>query len=103
MMITRVMMVFRSWRLQAALTAEHQLCTEGPFRLVRHPIYTGMMLLTLGTFLLAPNTLTLLGIAANFLAGDSRARAEERLLTGVFGDRYVAYMSRTKRFIPGVY
>ena len=102
-LVLRVMMVFRSWRLRAALTAQHQLCTEGPFERVRHPIYTGMALLTVATFLLVPNPVTLLGIAANFVAGDVRARTEERLLIGVFGDRYRAYMARTRRFVPGVY
>jgi len=102
-MIVRVMMVFRSWRLRAALTAEHQLCTEGPFERVRHPIYTGMVLLTVANFLLVPNLISLLGIVANFFAGDLRARAEERLLIGVFGDRYRSYMARTKRFLPGIY
>ena len=102
-MIIRVMMVFRSWRLRAALTADHQLCTEGPFERVRPPIYTGMGLLTIATFLLVPTPLTLLGIATNALTGDLRARAEERLLLGVFRERYETYLRRTRRFIPGVY
>jgi len=102
-MIIRVMMVFRSWRLRAALQSDHQLCTEGPFRVVRHPIYTGLVLLTFASFLLVPNLLTAIGVITNFLAGDVRARTEEKLLAGVFGDRYSTYMTRTKRFLPGVY
>ncbi|GDX83337.1 farnesyl cysteine carboxyl-methyltransferase [Deltaproteobacteria bacterium] len=102
-MIIRVMMVFRSWRLRAELTAEHQLCTEGPFRLIRHPIYTALVLLSIGSFFLVPNALTALGIVTNFLAGDLRARAEERLLIEAFGERYRTYMARTKRWIPGVF
>ena len=70
---------------------------------MRHPISTGMVLLTVANFLLVPNLISLLGIVANFFAGDLRARAEERLLIGVFGDRYRSYMARTKRFLPGIY
>jgi protein-S-isoprenylcysteine O-methyltransferase Ste14 len=102
-MILRVMMVFRSWRLRAALAEGHQLCTEGFFERVRHPIYTGMALLTVGTLLLVPNPLTVAGVVANFAAGDIRARAEERLLLGAFGARYATYMARTRRFVPGLY
>lgn len=102
-MIVRVMMVFRSWRLRAVLTADHQLCTDGPFRVIRHPIYAGLVLLTIASFLLVPNWVTAAGILTNFVAGDVRSRAEERLLVAAFGDRYRAYMGRTRRLLPGVY
>lgn len=102
-MIVRVMMVFRSWRLRAVLTADHRLCTDGPFRVIRHPIYAGLVLLTIASFLLVPNWITAAGILTNFVAGDVRSRAEERLLDHAFGDRYRAYMARTRRLLPGVY
>jgi protein-S-isoprenylcysteine O-methyltransferase Ste14 len=97
------LVVFRSWRLTAELTAGHQLCTEGPFRTVRHPIYTSLVLLALGTALLVTNTATLLAIPVVFVTGDVRARAEERLLKSTFGVRYSELMTRTARFVPGVY
>ena len=99
----RVMQVFRSWRLRAELTAQHELCTEGPFRIIRHPIYAALVLLTVASFLLVPNVLTALGVVANFAAGDVRARTEEKLLLAAFGERYATYMQRTKRFVPGIY
>ena len=58
---------------------------------------------SIASFFLVPNALTALGILTNFAAGDLRARAEEKLLTEAFGDRYRTYMARTKRWIPGVY
>ncbi len=101
--MVRVMMVFRSWRLRAALRADHQLCTEGPFAVVRHPIYTALDVVGVASLLMVPNGLTLGGLVLNVLVGDIRARAEERLLLAAFGDRYAAYMARTRRCIPGLY
>ncbi|GDY03850.1 farnesyl cysteine carboxyl-methyltransferase [Planctomycetota bacterium] len=102
-MIVLVMRVFRSWRLKAALSRDHQLCTDGPFRIVRHPIYTGILLLAVASFLLVPNAFTAVGIVTTFVAGDLRASTEESLLRRAFGDRYAAYSAKKKRFIPFVY
>ncbi len=99
----RVLVVFRSWRLRAVLTEAHELCTEGPFSVVRHPIYTGLVLVGVATLLVTPNVATVAGFVLNLIVGDLRARAEERLLLAAFGERYAAYMARTKRFLPGVY
>lgn len=94
---------FRSWRLRAELTADHELATDGPFRWVRHPIYAAMNLLALGTAIWVPNAGTWAGFVAMCVAGDVRARAEERLLVAAFGERYRAYRASTRRFLPGVY
>lgn len=102
-LVVASLVVFRSWRLRAELTEAHELCTTGPFARLRHPIYTALVLLTVGTFVLVPNWVTLLGVATNLLAGDYRARQEEKLLLAAFGERYAAYMARTRRFVPGVY
>jgi protein-S-isoprenylcysteine O-methyltransferase Ste14 len=102
-LVIRVLLVFRSWRLRAELAADHELCTDGPFRTIRHPIYVALVLLCAGSFLLVPNASTLVGLLTTVLTGDVRARAEEKLLVGAFGDRYLAYMQRTKRFFPGIY
>lgn len=98
-----VLHTFRSWRLRAELTPDHQLSTDGPFRWVRHPIYAAMNLLALGTALWVPNAWTAAGLLLIVLFGDLRGRAEEGLLLAAFGDRYRAYCQRVKRFIPFVY
>jgi len=95
--------VFRSWRLSAQIESGHELSTDGPFRFVRNPIYLGMDLLALGTFLWVPTPIVLLGMLLVFLGGDLRARAEEKVLAAAFGDRYRDYAARVKRFVPGVY
>lgn len=95
--------VFTSWRLLAHLDAGHILCVDGPYRLVRHPIYLAIDLWALGSLLAFPSAATWVGAVLAFVGSDLRARAEERLLADVFGDRYRSYASRVRRLIPGVY
>jgi protein-S-isoprenylcysteine O-methyltransferase Ste14 len=95
--------VFRSWRLAARIERGHELCTRGPYRWVRHPIYLAMDLLAAGSWLWAPTTLVALGAALVALAGDLRGRAEERLLHAAFGESYDRYQRQAWRFVPGIY
>jgi len=94
---------FRSWRIRAKLDKGHQLTTAGPFRFIRHPIYTGFNLLALGSAIWVPTPLMWLAAIAMAIAGDLRARAEERLLVDAFPFAYRDYCRVTKRFLPGVY
>ena len=94
---------FQSWRLRAKLEQGHQLATDGAFRVLRNPIYMGLNLLALGTAIWVPTITIWLGAALVVVGGELRARAEERVLTKVFGSKYEEYCSRTRRFIPGVY
>lgn len=103
LLVGRTMLVFRSWRLEARIDTGHELCTTGPFGLIRHPIYLATGLLAIGSFLWLPTTIVLAGVLVSALAADLRARAEEALLLQVFGAAYRAYAARVKRFLPGVY
>jgi protein-S-isoprenylcysteine O-methyltransferase Ste14 len=94
---------FKSWRYRAALAEGHELATDGPFGIVRHPIYLALDLLALGSALWAPTATIWIGAVLMALGSDLRARAEERLLVEAFGDRYREYMARTSRFLPGIY
>ena len=95
--------VFRSWRLAARIERGHELCTAGPFRWVRHPIYLAMDLLAVGSWLWAPTATVALGVVLVALAGDWRARTEERLLHDTFGASYGSYCRQGWRFLPGIY
>ncbi|HEV3455669.1 MAG TPA: isoprenylcysteine carboxylmethyltransferase family protein, partial [Thermoanaerobaculia bacterium] len=95
--------VFRSWRLAARIELGHELCTTGPFRWVRHPIYLAMDLLALGSWLWAPTATVALGVVLMALTGDLRARTEERLLCDTFGQAYETYLRQARRFVPGIY
>ena len=80
------------------LLPEQSLVTNGLYRYIRHPIYTGDILLLVGLEL-ALNSWLVLGVFIPLLVAIRQALAEEALLSQAFHD-YDAYCKRTKRFIP---
>lgn len=80
----------------------HRLVDTGPYRYVRHPIFTSFMMIALGLLLVNPAVPTLL--VAMYAAWDfSRAAAQEERLLSDRLDGYASYMRRTGRFIPRVW
>ena len=93
----------RQWRVDAGLDADHELVTSGPYRLVRHPIYTSMLFLLCGTgFIVTPLPLLLLAVAIFMLGTEIRVRIEDRLLASRFGDRFREYQRSVPAYIPFV-
>lgn len=94
----------RFFTVNVAIATDHQLIDTGPYRRIRHPSYTGALLIFIGLGICMQNWLSLLllaiGPTAAFLY---RIRVEEAVLAGAFGERYLNYMVRTARLIPGVY
>jgi len=90
-----------AWSLVPKAGQETGLVTNGPYRLVRHPIYLGLTLLAMGealAFSCWPAFLIVLaGIVPTFAW---RARVEETLLSRTFGKRYVLYQKQTKMIFP---
>lgn len=90
-------------RSVATRTGQYVVDT-GPYRLVRHPSYTGAMVTILGLGLAMTNWLSLVLIVLGSLIGyEYRVRVEERALCEGIGDSYREYMLRTKRFVPHVW
>jgi protein-S-isoprenylcysteine O-methyltransferase Ste14 len=84
----------------SATRKEHTLVTSGPYRWVRHPLYTVGSSLFIAFGLMADNWfIALLGVLA-FLAMASRTPKEEANLIEKFGDEYREYMKRTGRYFP---
>ena len=98
----RVLGVFYTRTLRSSST--QSLVEEGPYRLVRHPGYLGVLLLGLGAGLASANLLVAGLIAVSMgRAYRRRIRSEEAMLIDTFGEDYVAYTRRTRRLIPWVY
>ena len=95
--------VLHSFRLLAQLDCDHQMCTHGPYRFIRHPVYLGINLFYMGCFLLLPYPGFLLQAAANAVAYDLRARIEEEVMLRAFGDSYRRYLTQTYRLVPCLY
>ncbi len=81
----------------------HRLETQGLYRFLRHPAYTGAMLTLVGWSLTFRSVIGILLAAAMVLPLMARMEAEETLLISEFGDEYVAYRDRTWRLIPLIY
>jgi protein-S-isoprenylcysteine O-methyltransferase Ste14 len=77
------------------------LRTDGPYRLVRHPIYSGVLLFAAGIAATAGSVLAVLAFGALIVLLSVKARFEERLLTQRFAG-YPAYARVTPRFVPGL-
>lgn len=83
--------------------SDQPVIQSGAYRWVRHPSYTGGMLMYLGTGLGLTNWLSVLLVTVvPFAAYVYRVRVEERALLANLGPRYEDYMRRTKRFVPFV-
>jgi protein-S-isoprenylcysteine O-methyltransferase len=84
--------------------ADQPVLASGPYRLLRHPGYGGLLLAWLGAGLATTNWAVALAIALLMVIAYSyRIAAEEAMLLGAFGDGYKEYMARTWRLIPYVY
>ncbi|MGH7176419.1 MAG: protein-S-isoprenylcysteine O-methyltransferase [Tepidisphaeraceae bacterium] len=93
-----------NWSITLELREQHQLITHGVYRRIRHPMYTSLLLYSVGQALVIPNWVAgpsyLIAIAILFAF---RVRAEERMMLDQFGDAYAEYMTRTHRLVPGVW
>lgn len=88
----------------SGVTVDHQLVSDGPYRYVRHPVYTAVIAIAVGTTLVFRSYLLLVVAVMSIVAHLWWAAAEERLLSspeGLGGD-YRIYASRTGRFLPRV-
>ncbi len=94
----------RQFAYQARLVEGHKLVTSGPYRFVRHPIYTGFFGLALSTALAWSRWTVLPFFLAAFVIGTViRVRCEDRLLRHAFGDEFETYARRVPAVIPGLW
>ncbi|MEM9553356.1 MAG: isoprenylcysteine carboxylmethyltransferase family protein [Acidobacteriota bacterium] len=84
----------------AATRADHRLVTSGPYRFVRHPLYTVGAAWWLGLGVAMASWWILLCVALAFVAIDRRTAREEAALLERFGDEYRRYSERTPRYLP---
>ena len=89
----------RNWGMPMTQRAEPELVTSGPYRFVRHPIYSGLLAAMLGTALV-DNLLGLIVVAVLVAYFYYSGTVEERNLTTTFPMAYPEYKSRTKMLIP---
>lgn len=93
----------RNWSASVVLKKEHELVATGPYAFVRHPIYTGLELLFLGSAIALGTRAGFLGFLLTLCSCWIKLRQEERLMLRAFGEEYAAYARRTKRLIPFIW
>jgi protein-S-isoprenylcysteine O-methyltransferase Ste14 len=92
-----------NWSGVVAIREGQQLIQSGPYAIVRHPIYAGMLLALLGTTLVASTVGSLLGFVLAIISLWQKARMEEQFLMDRFGEQYAHYRREVKFLIPFIY
>ena len=90
-----------NWSGAVTLKEDHTLIASGPYRIVRHPIYLGVLVAMLGTATVISEIRAFLPLLEVFGIW-KKMDAEESLLRAAFPEQYAAYEKRAKRLIPGV-
>ncbi|MEO6929394.1 MAG: isoprenylcysteine carboxylmethyltransferase family protein [Casimicrobiaceae bacterium] len=90
----------RNWSGVVTLKQDHELVTHGPYAIVRHPIYTGLLLALLGSALARGTVGGMLGFVIAFLALWRKLTFEEAWMREQFGDAYAAYSARVAAIVP---
>ena len=91
----------RFFSLTVRVAEDHRVIDKGPYRLVRHPSYTGVLITFIGLSLAVQSLGALLVLLGVFVVSYGyRMRVEEKTLLSELGEDYANYMKRTKRLIP---
>jgi protein-S-isoprenylcysteine O-methyltransferase Ste14 len=90
----------RNWSARVVIKEQHELVRSGPYRLVRHPIYTGLLVAIAGTALVVGEVRAVAALAFAIIGFTAKAKREEAILSGEFGDEYARYRRETGMLLP---
>ncbi len=89
-----------NWSGTVTIKSGHNLIRRGPYKWIRHPIYTGILLSFLGTILLQAEVRAFVGFALVLLALYRKAKREEQFLAEEFGEGFAEHAKHTGMFLP---
>ena len=93
----------QSWRIGVDPEERTELVTEGPFAIVRNPIFSGMIPTSIGLALMVPNVVAVVAVISLLAALEIQIRlVEEPYLLATHGEHYAVYAARVGRFFPGL-
>ena len=93
-----------NWSITLEVREQHRLITQGVYYRIRHPMYSALVLYSLGLALVIPNWVAgPANLIAFTILFTLRVHAEEQMMSDTFGDEYATYAARTKRLVPGVW
>jgi protein-S-isoprenylcysteine O-methyltransferase Ste14 len=89
-----------NWSGTVTIKSGHNLIRRGPYRWIRHPIYTGLLVSVVGTVLLQGEVRSLVGFGVILFALYRKAKREERFLSEEFGNGFAEHAKHTGMFLP---
>jgi protein-S-isoprenylcysteine O-methyltransferase Ste14 len=89
-----------NWSVSVQKKDNHELIIKGVYKLVRHPIYTGLLLMFLGNALIVGTWRGLIAVSILFISFWFKSRKEEKWLIEIFGNEYLEYINSSKALIP---
>ena len=93
----------KQWRINAALNADHELISTGPYQIIRHPIYGSMFaMMIMSTLMVGRLPWWPIGVALFILGIEIRVHVEDGLLRGRFGSQFEEWKKRVPAYLPGV-
>ena len=92
----------RNWSANVQIKQQHELVTNAPYRYIRHPIYTAIILLFAGNAIVVGDVRGIIAIAIVTLSFWLKYRQEERFMHAEFGERYDEYKRKTAPLFPGI-
>ena len=92
-----------NWSGDVTLKKEHELVQSGPYRFVRHPIYTGFEIGLLGVAITVGQLKGLVGLSLAFACHYYKTTMEEKIMYQQFGHKYAIYAKQVKRLVPFVF
>ncbi len=93
----------RNWSSSVTIKQGHELITTGPYAVVRHPIYTGILIGFVGVAIALAQVRGLVVLVLIFLSFWMKLRMEERFMRSQFGEVYAAYAHKTAALVPYVF
>ncbi|MGD0890084.1 MAG: isoprenylcysteine carboxylmethyltransferase family protein [Terracidiphilus sp.] len=93
----------RNWSGEITIKVEHELIRSGPYKRLRHPIYTGILIMYAGTAVVNGTNLAIVGFLLAAIAYARKIRLEEANLRVAFDAKYDEYCRETWALVPWVY
>ncbi len=92
-----------SWRVGIDVHAKPGLITHGIYKYIRNPTYLGLFILGIGVWIINPSILYFIWVVVFILLLEIQVRCEEEYLESKYGNEYLEYCRKTKRYIPMIY
>lgn len=90
----------KNWSLSVQKKENHELINSGPYSILRHPIYTGILLIFIGNTIIVGDYRGIIAVVIVFISFWFKLKKEEKWLIEIFGEKYLSYSENTKKIIP---